>query len=124
MEKEFEDFFQYINTFTNSDQVEMRNLLTPLKNHLWRQQLKKVVKFALIFATICCTIYYIDTLNWYFCGVCRTVMIQILPIWNWTYLANSKCLIAKAAETMKSNHILKATTKDCRACEHFGNISS
>lgn len=123
MDKEFKDFFLYCHKITNSNQTEMKKILRPLKTYLWKQQLKKLAMLTFIFATICCSIYYVDRLNWYFCALGRTVMIQILPIWNWTYLANAKCLIAKATGPTKSNEVLRSLdAKDCRACEHFGKI--
>ena len=122
MEKEFEDFFLYCHKITHSHQLEMKNILRPLKYHLWQQKLMKVLKLFFIFAAICCAIYYIDCLNWYFCAIGRITMIQSLPIWNWTYLANAKCLIPKAEISSKNSDILRTISdKDCRACEDYGN---
>ncbi|CRL02017.1 CLUMA_CG015232, isoform A, partial [Clunio marinus] len=69
-------------------------------------------------------IYYIDTLNWFFCALSRFIIIKVLPIWNWRYLGNARCLIAKAEnppQRFKSNNF---NAKNCRACEHFNVIDA
>lgn len=128
MDVEFEEFFQYIEkNLSSSSEKEIKNVLKPLKYLMWKQQLKKFLKISLLFISICCAIYYIDTLNWYFCAVTRILMIKLLPLWNWKYLGRSRCLIEKAqsqssstAAYVDSNDVLNV--KDCRACEHFGKV--
>lgn len=121
MEQEFEDFFLHCQKLTNSNHKEMMKILEPLRVHLWKQQLKKVLKMVLAVASICCAIYYVDTFNWYFCAVARIAMIKLLTIWNWTYLANAKCLVSKAEASSKNDDGFRSLSeKDCRACEHFG----
>lgn len=121
MNEEFEDFFLHCQKVTNSNQKEIEKILRPLRIHLWKQQLKKCLKIVLIFVAICCGIYYVDTLNWYFCAFGRLAMIKLLPVWDWRYLENARCLIAKS-EVQKSNSgsFSSFNEKDCRACEHFG----
>lgn len=121
MNEEFEEFFLHCQKVTNSNQKEIEKVLRPLKLYLWKQQLKKYLKIFLAFAAICCGIYYVDTLNWYFCGIGRLVMIKLLPVWDWRNFENAKCLIAKS-ETQKitGGSFGSINEKDCRVCEHFG----
>lgn len=121
MEKEFEDFFLHCQKLTNYNQNEMKKILKPLRFHLCKLLLMKVFKIVLVVGSICCAIYYIDTLNWIFCAIGRIAMIKLLPLWNWTYLANEKCLISKTISLTNSNDEVRSLNeKDCRACEHFG----
>lgn len=122
MEKEFEDLFTHFHRICNSKQIEMRKVLSPLRNYLWKQQLKKFAKIFFLILAICGAIAYIDCLNWYFCALGRIAMINLLPLWDWTYLANARCLIPKAKGQSKIYDGIKALDeKDCRACQHFGN---
>lgn len=53
-------------------------------------------------------------------------MIRLLPIWNWTHLANAKCLMSNPELSKKGSDVFRSLNeKDCRACEHFSkeNIS-
>lgn len=118
MDQEFEEFFFKIQQSSTNE--EITKLLKPLRIILWKQQLKSFVIKAFIFITICFSIYYIDILNWYFCAFGRILMIKILPIWDWTTLENSKCLISK--EIVESFPLTSSSfnDKDCRTCQHFG----
>lgn len=122
MNEEFEEFFLHCQKLTNSNCKEIEKILRPLKVHLWKQQLKKYLKFVLVFVAICCGIFYNETLNWYFCAFGRLAMIKLLPVWDWRYLESAKCLVAKT-EVQKTNSgsYNLMNEKDCRACEHFGN---
>lgn len=124
MDQEFEEFFLLCQKVTNSNQSEVAKILKPLRIHLWKQLLWKSIKVLLIVTTICCAIYYVDTLNWYFCAIGRIVMIKILPLWNWTYLASAKCLISNPEMSQPKSQARSASfnEKDCRSCEHFGEI--
>ena len=122
IDEEFEELFLHCQKLTNSNKKEMENLLKPLRNHLLKEQLKKYFLIAFIFGAICCGIYYVDTLNWYFCALGRLLMIKLLPFWDWTRLAEARCLIGKAEVRTRSSGGFSRLNdeKDCRACEHFG----
>jgi hypothetical protein len=121
MEVEFEEFFQNLEKLKNLSEKEIENVLKPLKTFFWIEWLKKLSKVFLVIASICLAIYYVDTLNWYFCAIGRIFLIKILPLWDWRYLGNSKCLIAKSsAEKVFKESENGFNEKDCRACEHFG----
>jgi hypothetical protein len=134
MDQEFEEFFQYLEekismtTTTGSSEGEIKNILKPLKYLMWKQQLKKGAKIALLFASICFTVYHVDSLNWLFCGVGRLLMIKILPLWNWRYLGKAKCLIEKAQvpayddDNKFNNDADELSSRDCRVCENFGRL--
>lgn len=123
MIEEFEEFFLQCEIVTNSNQREIETILRPLKIFLLKQQLIKYLKRFLIFAAICCGIYYVDTFNWYFCAFGRLAMIKLLPVWDWRYLEHAKCLVAKS-EVQKTSieNFPGISEKDCRTCEHFGNF--
>jgi len=123
LDHEFENFFQYLEKITNSSEKDIKKILKPLKYLFWKQQLAKYIKIALIAISICYAIFYIDTLNWYFCAIGRIVLIKILPLWDWTYLGKSKCLISKTIPR-SSTYANEFNTKDCRSCEYFGEIIS
>lgn len=120
LDQEFENFFYYLEKITNSNEKDIKSILKPLKYHLLKQQLFKYLKTALVFVSICYAIYYMDTLNWYFCAIGRIVLIKILPLWDWTYLGRSKCLIDKYSGAPSSYANGEFNTKDCRSCEYFG----
>lgn len=124
MDREFDLFFRELKSIqkTCESDVGSENLLKPLKILILKQQLKSILLKTLIITTICFTIYYVDSFNWYFCSVGRILMIKILPFWDWTKLETSKCLIMKPQiDTNTSNKIASDFTwKDCRACQNFG----
>ncbi|KAG5680538.1 hypothetical protein PVAND_010040 [Polypedilum vanderplanki] len=128
MDKEFEEFFQYleekISTESNEGKMEMKKILKPLKYLLWKQQLKSYAKIILILLSICFAIIYIDSLNWLFCGVGRIFLIKFLPLWNWRYLGKSKCLIEKPQVQLhgNNNEVDELGSRDCRVCENFDQI--
>lgn len=121
MDSEFEEFFLLCKDITSS-KAEMRKILQPLRAHLLKQQLKKFLKIFAILATICSAIYFVDTLNWYFCAFGRLLLIKMLPVWNWQRLRRSECIIQKAEISSKPkmySHVLSEV--ECRVCEHFSN---
>lgn len=124
MEVEFEEYFQFLEKLSNFKERDIENILKPLKFHLWILWLKKFMKIFIIFASICLAIYYVEILNWYFCAICRILMIKILPIWDWTTLGNAKCLIEKtslpSSKDYNNNESKNFNAKDCWACERFG----
>lgn len=124
IDQEFEDFFLHCEKITNSDQSEMRKILRPLRMYLLKQQLLKRLKFSLFIVSICCAIYYVDTLNWYFYAFGRILLIKLLPVWNWQHLSRSECLIPKKESAIKPPGISTGTLNevDCRACQHFGKV--
>lgn len=118
MEQEFKEFFQYIEKDESLSQKDIKIILKPLKYLLLKELLIKYLKITLVIAAICYGVYYIDTLNWWFCAVGRVFLIKILPIWDWTYLGREKCLIPKSA-VKTSYEPNQFDTRDCRACEYF-----
>lgn len=121
MEVEFEEFFKNLENLKNLSENEIKIILKPLKTFFWIEWLKKLFKIILLVISICFAIYYVDTLNWYFCAIGRILLIKILPLWDWRYLGNSKCLIAKSS----SERVFKKSEygfneKDCRGCQNFG----
>lgn len=122
MEVEFEEFFQSLGNLKNLSEREIEDVLQPLKFHFWIEWLKKFAKVLVLVASICFAIYYVDTLNWYFCAIGRILLIKILPLWDWRYLANSKCLIAKSSSEKVFKESENFNVKDCRGCEHFGEF--
>jgi hypothetical protein len=131
MDQEFEEFFQYLEKMTSEE--EIKKILKPLKYLMWRQQLKKGIKIALILISICFAVYYVESLNWLFCGIGRLLMIKILPVWDWRYLGKAKCLIEKSQVQPSSSSSSASyssdntardelVSRDCRVCENFGRV--
>lgn len=124
MDVEFEEFFENLKNSTNLTDDDVKNILKPLTNYFWTNWIKKSLKVFFSVASICLSIYYVDTLNWYFCAIGRILLIKILPLWDWKYLGNSKCLIAKSSsEKVYKESESSFNLKDCRGCEHFGEKS-
>lgn len=121
--KEFDEFFELCKTVTK-DRKQLDEVLHPLKLALWRIQMIKYAKLIATLTICFCAIYYCDTLNWYFCAIGRILMIKLLPLWNWRYLATAKCLIPRAqiSETTPSGPSNFLSIKDCHACEFFGKL--
>lgn len=117
MEVEFEEFFKSLEKLSEK---EVENVLKPLRAYFWIEWLKKFSKLLILVASICFAVYYVDALNWYFCAIGRILLIKILPLWDWRYLANSKCLIAKSSSEKVFRSESGFNEKDCRGCEHFG----
>lgn len=92
--------------------------------YLLKQQLLKLLKIFLFIVSICCAVYYVDTLNWYFCAIGRILLIKMLPVWNWQHLSRSECLIPKKESASKPSGFSTETLNevDCRACQHFGKM--
>jgi hypothetical protein len=124
MEQEFEDFFLHCQKITKSNQNEIEKILKPLRQHLWKKLMQKWLKVIVIVAAICCATYCIEALNWYVCAIGRILMIKCLPLWNWTYLENANCLISNPAATQSKSQQTSSSfnDKDCRTCEHFGEV--
>ena len=76
MNREFEEFFNYCQQQKFSEN-EMKILLKPMKYYLWKIEALKYMKIMLLLFTICASITYIDTLNWYFCAIGRILMIKV-----------------------------------------------
>lgn len=120
MEVEFYEFFNFIEKSSITKDEDIENVLKPLKFHFWMLRLKNYLKIFLLVATICLAIYYFDVVNWYFCAIGRILLIKILPLWNWKYLGNSKCLIEKEILQSKQYKENNFSIKNCWFCEYSG----
>lgn len=124
MDLEFELFFKELKTLQQTGVQGTEKLLNPLKILLLKQQLKSFVVKALIIAAICSAVYYVDSLNWYFCAFGKLAMIKILPFWDWTKLETAKCMIERPeVGKTASSSALEFNWKNCRACQNFGEMN-
>lgn len=120
LNREFEEFFVHCQKITSSEQ-ELRSILKPLRVQLQIQQFKKFCKILLVVGAICSAIYYIETLNWYFCAFGRIAMIKMLPFYDWRWLSEAKCLVARVQPAAENTgNPTDVILSDCRACENFG----
>lgn len=138
MNCEFEEFFSYCKKKEFSEN-EMKILVKPLKFYLWKMKTLKYMKIILILTTICSSVLFFETLNWYFCAIGRILMIkvriltkflnkfisfkdfQMIPLWDWKNLYNAKCLISNFAEDVKhKTNSQKLNNYNCKLCEDFG----
>ncbi|CAO1407124.1 unnamed protein product [Diamesa tonsa] len=122
MNREFEEFFNYCEQQKFSEN-EMKILLKPLKFYLWKTKALKYMKIMFVLFTICASISYFDTLNWYFCAIGRLLMIKMLPLWDWRSMYNAKCLIPNFYDDVKyTTSSPKVINYNCKLCEDFERI--
>lgn len=77
-------------------QREIAVITEPLTKTLKRNKLKQRALQLLLFALVVALIYNISTTDlvlWHLSALGRIGLIQFLPLWNWEYLKNERCLI-------------------------------
>lgn len=98
-----------------------------VKSYFRRRMIIECLKWWIIIISICSAVYYIDMLNWHASAIGRLVMINwILPIWDWRYLYNSRCLISASQSPIESiatagiGNYVGDGSLDCNVCENIG----
>lgn len=98
-----------------------------VKHYFRRRMIIKCLKWWIIIILICSAVCNIDMLNWHASAIGRLVMINwILPIWDWRYLYNSRCLISASQSSMEPiatagiGNYVADDTLDCAVCENIG----
>lgn len=104
-----------------------------LKSYFLRLLIWKCVRFVFLLGSIATAIYlsvnYIPTLNWNSSAIGRLALIKLLlPVYNWQYLYNSRCLIEMSA----TQQVIRADEQEyygddsedekCTVCENLGNF--
>lgn len=124
LNKEFEVIFSHSN--------ETNEAVKYLKKYFQQSFIWRCIRFLIIFGlfagVISLMVYYIPTLNWNASAIGRLALIKlILPLYNWKYLYNSRCLIEAYPEkwTQKiDNHENYGEFEDeeCTVCESLGKF--
>lgn len=99
-----------------------------VKSYFRRRMIIKCLKWWIVIISICSAVYYVDILNWHASAIGRLVMINwILPIWDWRYLYNSRCLISASQSPIEPNiattgigNYVADGSPDCAVCENIG----
>ncbi|GAB0093014.1 uncharacterized protein DMENIID0001_080660 [Sergentomyia squamirostris] len=125
IEEEFRKFFLKLELENLPPNVK-RKIYKPLLNHLrW----KVVKKYILIIGslTILWTFCQISVIQWNLSAVVRIFMIKMLPLWNWTTMYGTKCLIEYRGSDLAPNaNEAKADLNsgvDCSVCENLDSIT-
>ncbi|XP_017125700.1 uncharacterized protein LOC108145028 [Drosophila elegans] len=126
MEEELRAFFEDCRRqeFTGK---EMLAICQPL---IWRIRLARVKKWCLILLPLV-VIYLLwlcsDTFAWWSSAVGRLLLIQILPLWDWTHYYNAKCLIPRGQSVQEQPTPLgryETLWQNCALCETLEGIAT
>ncbi|KAG6443039.1 uncharacterized protein LOC115455729 [Manduca sexta] len=119
---EVRSFYEYCKEAGISDE-EMSIICRPLTNAVRKAYIKKWTRIFLVLVMVFAigyTVSQTDTFQWHASAVARSVLIKLLPIWDWTPLYYNKCLIEKSQPQNLDNNIVSPT--DCIACEAVKSI--
>lgn len=122
---ELQEFFKKYpkKNFNNRQYSE---ILKPLEYRLWWFWWLKKLKILFSVVIIISAIHNIEFLNLNSTAILRILMIEILPIWNWKYLYNAKCLIKSEPSQIRYNNNESYNSfipADCSVCESIGNYT-
>lgn len=115
---ELNSFQQFCKKSELSEQ-EIALIMEPLTKALNRNKFKQRVLYLLVFAFLATLTFYISTIevvSWHLSAVGRVALIHILPIWDWQYLKDEKCLV-KDYEDLQ-------ITLNCELCEINNHIDT
>lgn len=118
LNKDFEHFFSSLK------KDEIATVCQPLFDYQRKVTWKKWSKFVLGFVIIYFLNLWSENVNWFFTALGRILLIQILPMWNWSKLYNAKCLIDRPI--VNDNYIKPITNNypgdidNCLLCESIG----
>lgn len=114
---EVRSFYEYCKEAGISDE-EMDIICRPLTNAVRKASFKwwtRVFLFLIMVMAIGFTVSQTDTFQWHVSAVARTLLIKVLPIWDWTPLYHNKCLIEKSRPPNLDENIVSPA--DCIVCE-------
>ncbi|KAH8321470.1 hypothetical protein KR074_005917 [Drosophila pseudoananassae] len=127
MEEELRLFFEECRNQEFSGQ-EMWAICKPL---IWRIRMAKARRWIFIGLPILVSYIlwlYCDTFAWYGSALGRIMLIQVLPLWDWTPYYNSKCLIARDAQRVQEElpplgrH--ETLWENCALCESLEGVTT
>lgn len=115
---EVRSFYEYCKEAGISDE-EMDIICRPLTNAVRKASFKwwtRVFLFLVMVIAISFTVSQTDTFQWHASAVTRTLLIKLLPVWDWTPLYNNRCLVEKSRPPAAvDGNVVSAA--DCIACE-------
>lgn len=114
-----------LETILNSNAEAVRYV----KHYFRYRFMLKCFKLWIIILVLCSLIYYSPFLKWNVSAIGRLVMIKwILPVYDWRYLYNARCLIGSSSsygeshfESENSNPV-DINSEACATCENFGKF--
>lgn len=118
LNKDFEHFFSALK------KDEIATVCQPLFAYQRKVTWKKWSKFVLCFVIIYFLILWSENVNWFFTALGRILLIQILPMWNWSKMYNAKCLIDRPI--VNDNYVKPISNNypgdidNCLLCESIG----
>ncbi|XP_017054437.1 uncharacterized protein LOC108096970 [Drosophila ficusphila] len=126
MEEELKVFFEDCGRQEFSSK-EMLDICQPL---IWRIRMARIRKWCLILLPLV-LVYLLwllsDTFVWWLSAIGRLLLIQILPLWDWTPYYNAKCLILRDQSVQEKPPPLgkdKTLWQNCALCETLEGIST
>ncbi|XP_037714435.1 uncharacterized protein LOC119550052 [Drosophila subpulchrella] len=126
MEEELKAFFEDCRRQEFSEK-EMLTICQPL---IWRIRLARIIKwcfFLLPLVVIYLLWLYSDSFAWSVSAVGRLLLIQILPLWDWTPYYNAKCLISRVESVQEPPPPLgklETQWQNCALCEALEGIAT
>ncbi|KAH8292591.1 hypothetical protein KR018_009703 [Drosophila ironensis] len=125
MEEELRAFFDDCRKLEFSGE-EMEAICQPL---IWRIRLAKVKRWFLVLLPIFIVYLlwlYCDSFAWFVSALARLMLIQLLPLWDWTPYYNAKCLISRGDQRVQKQlpplgrH--ETLWENCALCESLEGI--
>ncbi|XP_017027329.1 uncharacterized protein [Drosophila kikkawai] len=127
MEEELKKFFEDCQKQNLSGQ-DMLAICQPL---IWRIRLARVKQWGYILLPLVALYIlwsYCDTFAWFLSAVGRMMLIQVLPLWDWTPYYNAKCLISRGDQRMQEplSPLGRRETlpENCVLCESIEGIAT
>ncbi|XP_023938057.1 uncharacterized protein LOC112045904 [Bicyclus anynana] len=117
---EVRSFYEYCKEAGMSDE-EMDIICRPLTNAVRKATIKRWTRLFLLLVMIIAigyTVSQTDTFQWHATAIVRISLIKLLPIWDWTPLYYSKCLI----ERSQPQNVDLVSPTDCVTCEAIRTI--
>ncbi|KAH8401740.1 hypothetical protein KR009_007584 [Drosophila setifemur] len=125
MEEELKTFFENCRKQKFSTE-EMKAICQPL---VWRLRLARAKRWFIIALPLIILYllwFFCDTFNWWLSAVGRLMLLQILPLWDWTPYYNAKCLIPREDQRVQyqaaplGRH--ETVWENCALCESLEGI--
>ncbi|KAH8253324.1 hypothetical protein KR032_004862 [Drosophila birchii] len=127
MEEELKKFF----ADCQKQDLSGEDILAICQPLVWRIRLARAKRWCLILLTFV-GLYllwsYCDTFAWFLSAVGRLMLIQVLPLWDWTPYYNAKCLISREDQRLHNSlpplGRRETLPENCVLCESIEGIAT
>nr|XP_017008408.2 uncharacterized protein LOC108065062 [Drosophila takahashii] len=126
MEEELKVFFEEC----RRQEFSAKDMLAICRPLIWRIRMARIRKWCLVLLPLV-VIYLLwsfsDTFSWSLSAIGRLLLIQILPLWDWTPYYNAKCLISRDQSVQELPPPLgkhETLWQNCALCEGLEGIAT